>query len=619
VLFNEALAKLDEEEKQPATDEKTRYGRHFSRMGLLLNKGATLRKLTAVDGNNLREAVKVYQHAESLWKEYADWAGKQGRTKNDDDHLTEFDIHFGLAHAQEELGNIVSNNPKLSRAAKARPADKLATVPDVSKPENNIPKRSTAPGVSKSQDNNPEPATAAGAIKFEDAEYNHAEKNYKEALSRAQLLSPNSSASLVTVQEDMARFYIGKGRDEEVENFYQKVKSSRQQLPESPEYQETLNEISLYYRGRAKYAEAAALYEELAALIEKKLRDNRRLDQKEAIALIQAYSDLGLTYQLGGERPKASESFEMVGLLQSLFLKQRQEDAKAKVEDMDRILNDLGDKYVELQKYDVAESQFLLALNYNPSPHRNAAETLDNLAALYKERLGNYPKAEQYYQLLISHYEKQPQTFGEGFSTTGYNLTVALENLGILYADKMNKLDEAATMFQRASAVSSKFDRVNTYDIETRLADVYKRGQKTEELIQTNQKRLRLTGEQMLQPLDYLRSPENKNEYIARVFTTDYQTAARRQISAFSDLIESFRAAGRIADADAAFKQLAESSELVFDYMTSIELLESFARIFESYRDSLRSRNLSAEAAIADQQITKIRARQAQLKSPATP
>ena len=589
-LFNYALEKLDREEQQPAADEITTYGRHFSRMGLLLSKGATLRKLTAVDGNNLRDAVKAYQHAETLWKEYSTWAMRQGGTKSDDDHLTEFDIHFGLAKAQEELGNIVRDNPKLSRAA----------------------------SVGKPADNNPKRAPVTSVIESEDTDYNQSEKNYKEALSRAELLSPNSSASLVTVHEGMARFYIGKGRDEEVENFYQKVKSSRQRLPEMPEYQETLNEMSLYYRGRAKYDVAALLYEELATLMEKKLRDNRSLDQKEAISLIQAYTDLGLTYQLGGALYKAGVSFEMVELLRSLFLEQRQVDAKGERSNMGSILNQVGDKYAQLEKYDIAESQYLLALNYASPTHRSFEETLRNLAILYEERLQNFPKAEQYYQSLISHYEKQPKAFGEGVSTPGYNLTVALESLGKLYADKMNRLDDAATMFQRASAASSEFDRDSTFEIETRLANVYRRGKKTQELIETNQKRLRLAGEEMRRPLDYFKS-DGTDKLLDKDITFTYQTAASRQISAFNDLVESLRAAGRVADADAAFKQLAESSELVFDYIKDLNLLESYSRVFEDYRDSLRSRNRSSEAAIADQRITKIKVRQDQLKQVGKP
>ena len=116
---------------------------------------------------------------------------------------------------------------------------------------------------------------AAGRRYFEEGRYAEAEKQYLEAVRKAEEFGPKDSRLSVSLS-NLAVVYRAQGRFAEGERLYKRSLEIDQSAPgaENLQVATTLNNLAVLYRDMGRYAEAVSLQRQALAIDEKALGQN---------------------------------------------------------------------------------------------------------------------------------------------------------------------------------------------------------------------------------------------------------------------------------------------------------------------------------------------------------
>ena len=236
-------------------------------------------------------------------------------------------------------------------------------------------------------------------------------------------------------------FLKGRARYAESQLLYQRSLSMYEQLvgPIHPDTATSLNNLALLYAEQGKYAEARPLLQRALAIREQQLG----ADHPSTAASLDNLANL---YMNEEKYVEAEPLF-----LRALAIREQQ---LGEMHPSTAIsLNNLALLYVEQEKYAQAEQLYQRALAIHEQQlgpeHPSTAASLDNLANLYVNE-GKYTEAEQLYQRALAIHEQQ---LGPEHPDTA----TGLNNLALLYAEQ-GKYAQAEPLYQRALTI---YERVS--------------------------------------------------------------------------------------------------------------------------------------------------------------
>jgi len=227
-----------------------------------------------------------------------------------------------------------------------------------------------------------------------------------------------------------------RARYEQAAPLYQRALAIyEQQLgPTHPDTATSLNNLAQLYQDQGKYPEAEPLYQRALAIYEQQLGPTH---PDTATSL----NNLAVLYRSQGRYNEAEPLYQRA-------LAIREQQLGAEHPDTAQSLNNLASLYQDQGKYPEAEPlyQRVLAIceqQLGPT-HPDTATSLNDLASLYQDQ-GKYPEAEPLCQRALAIYEQQ-------LGPTHPDTATSLNNLAGLYQDQ-GKYPEAEPLYQRALAI----------------------------------------------------------------------------------------------------------------------------------------------------------------------
>ena len=198
-----------------------------------------------------------------------------------------------------------------------------------------------------------------------------------------------------------------------------------------------LNQVGLYLKGRAQYAQAEPLYQQALNIYEQLLGSNH----PDTATIL---NNLALLYVEQGKYEEAEPFFR-----RALVIRDQQLGAEHPY--MAASLDNLANLYVNQGNYTQAEPLYQRALAIREQQlgpnHPNTATSLNNLGLLYAEQ-GKYREAEPLYQRALAIREQQ-------LGTEHPNTATSLDNLANLYVNQGNYM-LALPLLQRALAIRER-------------------------------------------------------------------------------------------------------------------------------------------------------------------
>ncbi len=383
--------------------------------------------------------------------------------------------------------------------------------------------------------------------------------------------------------EIIARLYRDLGKYAEAEPYFQRVLTNRR---ESHRVElDELKEVAQFYAIQNKYQQAEPYLLEAIAMQEPTFKD-----VSDSSELADSYSELGEVYSGQDDELKAKSYFQLARSLQNLALKQRQldrllklgsgdqQDAAKKREALkiDRDLIELGDLFLKVGRLRPAETAYTQAQlqAIETENQTSQADAVMRLGYLYRFDLKEYQKASDRFVEAVALMKGGPQ----GGSKL---LGEALTQLGDLYADELNRPEDAEALLKEALDFVSRSSEPEqaTYATLSALADLYRRQQRLPDLVSVSQRKLAVADE--------LLKRNSPNSVAQKAWDAGaYAQAFGLYIQAVSDLSDAFKLQGNVEASNAALGSLLNES-LDVQQVVDEKVAEAYAKMLESRKDVL--------------------------------
>ena len=423
-----------------------------------------------------------------------------------------------------------------------------------------------------------------------------AEEFYKKAASYQELMKPDNPLVLVTSLKNLSQLYIDIGRYDDAERSLKTIVETYKSI-ENPAGDRTvaaLKDLAEFYRGRTRYEDAARTYNELID-IQEALNDTKS-DPEAIRALSDNYNELSQIYNALNDEVRNEAAFRLAERIQKMALKLRNQ--RALIADlkklhtaitMDEDLDVMGDSYIKLERFTEAAHAYETALSIREqisSEQKSLGVSYLKLGDLYREKLKNYNKAEEYYKKLL-----QIQN------------VAARRKLAALYIDDMNKPAEAETLLNEALTITP----VNGRSVWTEELDLY------DDLIRLYEKQNKDTQPILVRKLEAMM--RRRNAFTKDDGTSDYQQFMYSYVKAAGDVADSYLKQNNKAAAEAVYAQVFDSRPLVSTNSPDAKKLDNYLTNLEKYQSLLRDNNKAAKAAQFDAFDKEGRERQKDIES----
>ncbi len=438
-----------------------------------------------------------------------------------------------------------------------------------------------------------------------------AEDFYKKAASYQEGLKSNNPLAAVVSQRNLVQLYMDIGRYDDAEARLKDVVATYKRIEQEPGDGtiSALKELAEFYRGRARYEDALRTYNALID-IQEKITDTQS-DPEAIRALADNYNEVSQLYNALQDEIRSEAAFRLAERIQQIVLKLRnQRDLiadlkKLAVITLDEDLDVMGDSYVKLARFTEAAHAFESSLGIREaikSENNSIATSYLKLGNLYREQLKDYSKAEGYYKQLIQN-RKSLQGSLMGPSDPMSQYILGLRKLALLYANEMNKPDEAEALLNEAVAalapINGRLSWDEELDVFQQLLDLYQKQQKDAQAVRL--RKLEAFG-------------RDSKDFAVAYRTPDYQHFMYEYVVAAGDVADGYLKQQNKVAAETTYAQVFNSIRLSTNYLDA-KKLNLYLTNLEKYQTLLRENNKAAKAAEFDEFVKEGRIRQKDLES----
>lgn len=382
-----------------------------------------------------------------------------------------------------------------------------------------------------------------------------------------------------------------------------------------------LRELGKFYTDQSNFPAAAQTYNELIDIQDKEVSV---YDVPGLNGLTDSYSELAQVYGASAQKhenaqehksaqideARSTKTFKVAGLVQYVALASRKyqlnKDSEKSVLELAYQLDQLGDAYLQLDRFAQAEETYNTALGFRNGTRAGEAwrsyERLGNMFydqikdKDYAKNFGNkdyaeaYDKAKEHYSALVSFFEPPPTAdvlkdkFGEG-----------LERLARLEANDPSTYDAAERNLTTALGIRrQRADWKGEFSTLAALVDLYRREKKQPKIDETYETWLASMNK-------YIKLYANPNPSRA---WTGFLGA---YMHAVAEIGESYLSRKMNAQAETVYAQAFAYSPLIRGRSFDPKVLEMYATALEKYEALLRELNKPAEAAKVKPDIESVR------------
>ncbi|MCA1632791.1 MAG: DUF2225 domain-containing protein [Acidobacteria bacterium] len=412
--------------------------------------------------------------------------------------------------------------------------------------------------------------------------------------------------------EIIARLYRDLGRYDEAEPYFRRVLEERGKRKNENELTDALKEIAQFYAAQNRWEKAEALYSDLLAIQEKSFTDGKFADV-DFRALADSYGDLGEIY-IGLDELKAKTLFQLARAAQDFSLKQRQRERlmaaapgeaanadKIKALKMDRDLVEMADLFVRLGELRPAETSYRQALEYVTDDANYEAEVMLKLGRLFRFHLKEYDKAAEAYRAAVGTLT--------GKKDSSLLLGEAMTQLGTLFAEELNRPDDAVKLFKEALEELSQLTGAEraTYSTLSGLASVHGKQNRVADLIAVSQRKLELAREMVRR--------NSPNSVAQKAWDAGaYAEAFGLYVRAVSDLSAAYRAGGDSLCVRKAYSALL-AKELDVNQVVDEQVVAAYTKLLQDYDNQLSSQHSAPPpTSTLKERIRSARAQQSQIE-----
>lgn len=559
--FNSAGHWLNEEVKAIEGSSMSQDNKHWTQLNLqairgslFSNGGAVLRSLEKYDD-------AVWSYSEALRLQTAYDAESKGKVE-----WNMFDSMLGLAHAYRDRANYVRNRANGT------------VLPEVQ------------------------------------ADNDKAEQFLEKAVATQQrLLNGKDPGRLASSYEELARLYHDLGKNEKAEPVYKRILEMREKLPEKQPYIATLIEAGKFYGALKKPKDAEALFKKAIDILEKVNSD------ADVPQLVEAYTELGNVYTVQeGKESKAQSAFQLARAFQDLIARSKQgEEEILNNTSLNVTVELMADAYAGLGKYERAAELYegVFVRQQIRADLQVIARVVHKRAELYRERLHDYPKAEEQYKILLEAATQNPDS-------SFFPMPQALRDLGSLYANEMNRPAEAEPLLKRSLELSSNAPKGTYPPLEVNkalaeLAKLYRRQNRTAELESAQKTRVENAGKILSDAFGRLGK-------VTIVALRSYTEAAQEYLEANGELASRYQEQHKEDDLLALYRAMLgdmtqdtsnpASCCIRLDSLTDVSIFDLYSKLLGDYRQLLLARRMAEQAAKVAEFIDKVKSRQEDAK-----
>jgi tetratricopeptide (TPR) repeat protein len=548
--FSQAFEILKQEQARSVNQEKTdKLG--FTQVSLLSNLGATQRKLGEADKNKLTEAVNSYEEARKILDIV---------TRDEDGEWTLFDVLYGEAHAYKDR----ATSAREEFYERLRERQRAGNVREQSKAKLSLPNEVIS-------------------------DFATAEGYFKQALAiQEKLLQGKDPGRLAGSYQELARGYLETGRFEPAEAAFKRVVELRRlDSNERAALAAALRELGEFYRGlEGHYDDAVRVFNEMITLQED-ISVEELAHEGQAIA--NSYVDLGQIHAAKGNDEKAEDAFRVAKILQrTAFMLQQKEKVqkgspreRAVNKELNGDLDELGDAFIKLGKFNDAEVLYVTALSQRAEDGSDLEKSYEKLTTLYRRGdLKDPAKAEEYNKLLIKFYEDKPLSA---------QYADALVQLAALYSEDPNKYSEAESNDKHALDIyAGRHDWQNENLILFRLARLYDKQKKVPEREQA----LRARVDTLTKYFNQLANPAGPPPKDPALLVSEYLYAI--------NALAYFYDGQNTAEAEATYRRAFAAYDYITGNIYNEKTLKFYAATLEDYQKLLKKLGKQAETAKVD-------------------
>lgn len=449
--------------------------------------------------------------------------------------------------------------------------------------------------------------------------FSEAEKFYKQAVKLLED-TPDLMNQIDEIPnvESRARLYRDLRRYDEADPLFRRIVELRDhKAPKSPEVVNALQEYARFYVLQSKFAEAELVYTDILAIQEEK-----GISDWDLRELADSYGELGRIYAGQNKYEKAQYSFKLARLFQDYDIETQIAErtsailsegfgelpsGAARHDEQQKDLIEMAELYAKLGKYEQAGGFYGIFLFTTQLDEADpvVVKVKLKLAELVHHHLNEYEKAAEIYQSAIEQLEKNR----EGDPAL---LSDALQQLGNLYANQLNRPAEAEALFKKALSLSDRGrNRFAGYEPLSMLADLYQR-QKRDDDTEAALRR----GHEIMSSIARVPAQAIRDDEII-----SYRTNFTYYLQATEALAKFYMAHGRVADAEVVYRQAlwplerqpGEPDNRIY-LIASPEVFDAYANTLGAYIRLLGQVNRTEEAAVIAERVKKARERRDEIE-----
>jgi energy-coupling factor transporter ATP-binding protein EcfA2 len=613
--FGSALAILHDEQERQGNNQQASLSLADARISLLSNLGATLRKVGESDNRALADAVASYECARSLLlaggptrasadpnapcnlaekvarRETAAEMDRQKTVKPEElqsevSDWAMFDLYYGAGQAYRDLAASLREGSYENRRARA----------------GNVQSNSQSSAT-------PDPDVFGT--------FQKAAQYFQQALKIQEKRLDKTDRRIAAGYQELASVYLDNDQIDQAETALKRAVELRRLNNEPSGLTAALRELAKFYAEQSNFPAAAHTYNELIDIQDQNVSV---YDVPGLNDLTDSYSELAQLYSAQNDPAKAGKAFKVAGLLQYVALASRKYQVNKDVDksqaskgaekivlDLAYQLDQLGDAYIQLDRFAQAEETYNGALEVRGGPgSKDAWRSYERLGNMFynqikdkdyaknisnKDYVEAYNKAKEYYFELVGSFEPPPtddvlkEKFGEG-----------LERLARLEANDPGTYDAAETKLTTALGIRrQRADWKGEFSTLSALVDLYRRENKQPKIDETYETWLASMNK-------YIKLYARPNP-VARAwpgFLTAY-------MQALTEIGESYLSRKMNTQAEAVYAQAFAYSPVIRGRSFDTKVLEMYATALEKYESLLQQLNKPAESAKVRPEIESVR------------